>query len=107
MPWACVSKPTKAFFEALVDVNLKIAKGEFISLIGHSGCGKSTVLNLVAGLTEATSGGIILDGREVDGPGPERSVVFQNHALLPWLSVYQNVELAVRQVMKEASKKRD
>jgi nitrate/nitrite transport system ATP-binding protein len=98
-------KTDKDFFEALVDVNLKIAKGEFISLIGHSGCGKSTVLNLVAGLTEATSGGIILDGREVDGPGPERSVVFQNHALLPWLSVYQNVELAVRQVMKEASKK--
>ena len=98
-------KTEKGFFEALVDVNLKIAKGEFISLIGHSGCGKSTVLNLVAGLTEATSGGIILDGREVDGPGPERSVVFQNHALLPWLTVYQNVELAVRQVMKEASKK--
>ena len=98
-------KTDKGFFEALVDVNLKIAKGEFISLIGHSGCGKSTVLNLVAGLTEATSGGIILDGREVDGPGPERSVVFQNHALLPWLSVYQNVELAVRQVMKDASKK--
>ena len=79
-------KTEKGFFEALVDVNLKIAKGEFISLIGHSGCGKSTVLNLVAGLTEATSGGIILDGREVDGPGPERSVVFQNHALLPWLN---------------------
>ena len=98
-------KTEKGFFEALVDVNLKIAKGEFISLIGHSGCGKSTVLNLVAGLTEATSGGIILDGREVDGPGPERSVVFQNHALLPWLTVYQNVEIAVRQVMKNASKK--
>ena len=72
------------WFEALVDVDLKIAKGEFISLIGHSGCGKSTVLNLVAGLNDPTSGGIILDGREVAGPGPERSVVFQNHALLPW-----------------------
>ena len=92
------------WFEALVNVNLKIAKGEFISLIGHSGCGKSTVLNLVAGLNEPTSGGIILDGREVAGPGPERAVVFQNHALLPWLSVYENVELAVRQVMKGASK---
>lgn len=92
------------WFEALVNVNLKIAKGEFISLIGHSGCGKSTVLNLVAGLTEASSGGIILDGREVAGPGPERAVVFQNHALLPWLSVYENVELAVRQVMKGAGK---
>ena len=92
------------WFEALVDVDLKIAKGEFISLIGHSGCGKSTVLNLVAGLNDPTSGGIILDGREVAGPGPERSVVFQNHALLPWLSVYENVELAVRQVMKGANK---
>ncbi len=92
------------WFEALVDVDLKIAKGEFISLIGHSGCGKSTVLNLVAGLNDPTSGGIILDGREVAGPGPERSVVFQNHALLPWLSVYENVELAVRQVMKGAPK---
>ena len=92
------------WFEALVNVNLKIAKGEFISLIGHSGCGKSTVLNLVAGLNEPSSGGIILDGREVAGPGPERAVVFQNHALLPWLSVYENVELAVRQVMKGASK---
>ncbi len=92
------------WFEALVSVNLKIAKGEFISLIGHSGCGKSTVLNLVAGLTDPTAGGIILDGREVAGPGPERAVVFQNHALLPWLTVYQNVELAVQQVMKGASK---
>ncbi len=94
----------QGWFEALVDVNLKIAKGEFISLIGHSGCGKSTVLNLVAGLNDPTSGGIILDGREVSGPGPERAVVFQNHALLPWLTVYQNVELAVRQVMKGAPK---
>ena len=94
----------QGWFEALVDVNLRIAKGEFISLIGHSGCGKSTVLNLVAGLNDPTNGGIILDGREVDGPGPERAVVFQNHALLPWLTVYQNVELAVRQVMKDASK---
>ena len=87
-------------FEALRDVNLKIAEGEFVSLIGHSGCGKSTVLNLVGGLLRATSGGIILDGREVDAPGPDRAIVFQNHSLLPWLSVWQNVELAVRQVFK-------
>ena len=82
-------------FEALSRVNLRIEKGEFVSLIGHSGCGKSTVLNLVAGLLEPTLGGIILDGREVAGPGPERAMVFQNHALLPWLSVQQNVALAV------------
>lgn len=91
-------------FVALKNVNLNIEKGEFISLIGHSGCGKSTVLNLVAGLHEPTDGGVILDGREVDGPGPERAVVFQNHSLLPWLTVYQNVELAVKQIAKGQSK---
>lgn len=87
-------------FVALKDVNFTINQGEFISLIGHSGCGKSTVLNLVAGLLEPTDGGVILEGREIDGPGPERAVVFQNHALLPWLTVYQNVELAVKQISK-------
>ncbi|MCL6417790.1 ABC transporter ATP-binding protein [Aestuariirhabdus sp. Z084] len=85
-------------FRALDKVNLKIAEGEFVSLIGHSGCGKSTVLNIIAGLHQATEGGVILDGKEVDEPGPERAVVFQNHSLLPWLSAYQNVELAVKQV---------
>jgi|TARA_R110001592_G_scaffold63013_2_gene192902 nitrate/nitrite transport system ATP-binding protein len=85
-------------FTALKDVNLKINKGEFISLIGHSGCGKSTVLNIVAGLYQASSGGVILKSTEVKAPGPERAVVFQNHSLLPWLSAYQNVELAVKQV---------
>ena len=93
--------PTKKGpFKALDDVNLKIAKGEFITLIGHSGCGKSTVLNIIAGLLQATEGGVILESREVDEPGPDRAVVFQNHSLLPWLTVYQNVELAVKQVFK-------
>jgi len=87
-------------FRALDDVNLSIKKGEFVSLIGHSGCGKSTVLNIVAGLHQATTGGVILDDKEVNTPGPERAVVFQNHSLLPWLTVYQNVELAVKQVFK-------
>lgn len=90
----------KGSFRALQDVNLKIKRGEFVSLIGHSGCGKSTVLNIVAGLLQATEGGVLLDGREVTEPGPERAVVFQNHSLLPWLSSYQNVELAVKQVFK-------
>ncbi|HBR96069.1 MAG TPA: bacitracin ABC transporter ATP-binding protein [Gammaproteobacteria bacterium] len=88
----------KGEFIALQDVNLKIAKGEFISLIGHSGCGKSTVLNIVAGLHQATRGGVILNGCEVREPGPERAVVFQNHSLLPWLTAYENVELAVKTV---------
>ena len=87
-------------FKALNNINLKIDQGEFVSLIGHSGCGKSTVLNIVAGLYQATEGGVLLDGREVDEPGPERAVVFQNHSLLPWLSTYQNVELAVKRVFK-------
>jgi nitrate/nitrite transport system ATP-binding protein len=92
-------------FTALKGVNLKITKGEFISLIGHSGCGKSTVLNIVAGLYQATRGGVILNGKEVSEPGPERAVVFQNHSLLPWLSAFENVELAVKQVFgKEKSK---
>ena len=94
----------KGPFTALTDVNLKIDKGEFISLIGHSGCGKSTVLNIVAGLHQATTGGVILDGAEVKEPGPERAVVFQNHSLLPWLSCYKNVELAVKQTQKGKSK---
>lgn len=94
----------KGPFTALQDVNLKIAKGEFISLIGHSGCGKSTVLNIVAGLYQATTGGVILDNTEVTEPGPERAVVFQNHSLLPWLSVYKNVELAVKQTRNGRSK---
>ncbi|WP_445773861.1 ABC transporter ATP-binding protein [Shewanella sp.] len=88
----------KGSFTALKDVNLKINKGEFVSLIGHSGCGKSTVLNIVAGLYQASSGGVILKSAEVKEPGPERAVVFQNHSLLPWLSAYQNVELAVKKV---------
>ena len=84
--------------EVLKDINLDIAKGEVISIIGHSGCGKSTLLNLIAGLTRVSSGGVLLEDREVNSPGPERAVVFQNHSLLPWLTVYENVALAVNKV---------
>ncbi|WP_277374559.1 ABC transporter ATP-binding protein [Pseudomonas sp. AA-38] len=88
----------KGRFQALTDVNLSIARGEFVALIGHSGCGKSTVLNLIAGLLEANEGGLICNGREIDGPGPERAVVFQNHSLLPWMTCFGNVHLAVERV---------
>ena len=97
----------KGPFTALKDVDLKIKKGEFVSLIGHSGCGKSTVLNVVAGLYKATRGGVILNGKEVSEPGPDRAVVFQNHSLLPWLTAYQNVELAVNQVFGKNKTKQE
>ncbi len=88
---------------ALRDINLEIRRGEFVSLIGHSGCGKSTLLNLLAGLDQASSGGILIEGRQVTEPGPDRMVVFQNYSLLPWLSVRQNVALAVNRVLRELS----
>ncbi|AKU10642.1 assimilatory nitrate transport system, ATP-binding protein [Azoarcus sp. CIB] len=85
-------------FTALRDITLDIHEGESVALIGHSGCGKSTLLNLIAGLTRPTSGVMLCDGREIAGPGPERAVVFQNHSLLPWLTCYDNVYLAVDRV---------
>jgi nitrate/nitrite transport system ATP-binding protein len=89
----------------LNDISLAVRKGEYISIIGHSGCGKSTLLNIIAGLTPATAGAVLLDNREVHEPGPERGVVFQNHSLLPWLTVYQNVRLAVDKVFAKAKTK--
>jgi nitrate ABC transporter ATP-binding subunit len=80
------------------DFHLGLQKGEFVTLIGHSGCGKSTVLSMVAGLSDVTSGGIILAGKEITGPGPDRGVVFQAPCLLPWLTAFENVRLGVDQV---------
>ncbi|MBI1173707.1 MAG: ATP-binding cassette domain-containing protein [Sideroxydans sp.] len=91
-------KTQKGNFCALKQVNLSISKGEFISIIGHSGCGKSTVLNIVSGLLKTSEGYVLLENREVNAPGPDRAVVFQNHSLLPWLTVYENVRLAVDKV---------
>ena len=93
-----VFQTAKGPFQALRDIHLKVDRGEFVTLIGHSGCGKSTLLNLIAGLLKPTSGVLICDQREIAAPGPERGVVFQNHSLLPWLSCFDNVHLAVERV---------
>ena len=82
-------------------IDLDIRQGEFVSLIGHSGCGKSTVLNIVAGLLKASSGGVIVDGKEASEPGPDRAMVFQNHSLLPWLTCFENISLAVERVFSQ------
>ena len=91
-------KTRKGPFIACRNVDIDVGQGEFVSIIGHSGCGKSTVLNLIAGLVEASLGGVVLNGKQIDGPSPERAVVFQNHSLLPWLTCSGNVYLAVERV---------
>jgi nitrate/nitrite transport system ATP-binding protein len=98
-------KTNKGPFCALKDIDLTVAKGEFVALIGHSGCGKSTLLNLLAGLTTPTDGTLLCANREISGPGPERAVVFQNHSLLPWLTCYENVYLAVERVFSKTDNK--
>jgi nitrate/nitrite transport system ATP-binding protein len=95
----------KGRFHALKQINLSVARGEFITLIGHSGCGKSTLLNLIAGLLLPSSGALLCDNREIAAPGPERAVVFQNHSLLPWLTCFENVYLAVERVFGGAEPK--
>ncbi len=89
---------------ALKNIELEIEEGEFVTLIGHSGCGKSTLLNTIAGLDRATAGGVILEGRQITEPGPDRMVVFQNYSLLPWLSVEENIALAVDEVYRQKTK---
>jgi len=99
--------PAKPVF---ANVSFMLDKGEFVCIIGHSGCGKTTILNVLAGLDTASSGHVFMDGREVAGPSLERGVVFQNHSLLPWLSVYENVKLAVDKVSagkKSRAERRD
>jgi len=92
-------------YVALRGVKLEIRENEIVSIIGHSGCGKSTILNLIAGLDTISNGAIFLENREINSPGPERAVVFQNHSLLPWLTVYQNIEMAVKKVRDDLNSK--
>jgi nitrate/nitrite transport system ATP-binding protein len=108
IPYLLIDHVDKSFVrgqsetKVLKEITLQVDKGEYVSIIGHSGCGKSTLLNIVAGLTPATAGGVIVEGREVNEPGPDRAVVFQNHSLLPWLTVYDNVRLAVDKVFSSS-----
>lgn len=91
--------PNGGTYVALKNIDLTIHKGEFVTLLGHSGCGKSTLLNIMAGLTRPVKGGVLLEGRQITKPGPDRMVVFQNYSLLPWLTVRENIALAVDEVM--------
>ncbi len=91
-------------YTVLEDVNLTVYEGEFICVIGHSGCGKSTLLNMVAGFNRPTAGEICLKSKPILRPGPDRMVVFQNYSLLPWMSAFENVYLAVKQVYTDKSK---
>jgi nitrate/nitrite transport system ATP-binding protein len=93
--------------EVLADIDLSIDRGEYVAMIGHSGCGKSTLLNIVAGLLDVSSGAVLLEDKEVNDPGPDRAVVFQNHSLLPWLTVYDNVRLAVDKVFSRLKPRKE
>lgn len=97
-------KTAKGKFVAVDDINLKISKGEIISIIGHSGCGKSTIINAIAGMVTPAAGRVTLDGKCISGPGPDRGMVFQNYSLLPWLTVYQNIFQAVDAALKNITK---
>jgi nitrate/nitrite transport system ATP-binding protein len=103
-PYLSVSLVCKSFrrgnavSDVLRNISLDVHRGEYVSLIGHSGCGKSTLLNIIAGLTDVSSGAVLLEDKEVSSPGPDRAVVFQNHSLLPWLTFFENVKLAVDKV---------
>ena len=91
-------------FLALDRISFGVEQSEFVCLIGHSGCGKSTLLNLIAGLLQPTSGAIVCEGMPVNGPGPDRAMVFQSHALLPWMTCFENVHLGVKQVFRKLSR---
>ena len=94
----------KGKFVAVKDINLEVEKGQIISIIGHSGCGKSTIMNAIGGMVFPSKGNVILNGKEIKGPGPDRGIVFQNYSLLPWLTVYQNIFQAVDAAVKNKSK---
>lgn len=97
-------KTAKGRFIAVQDINLSVGKGEIISIIGHSGCGKSTIVNAIAGMLAPSQGQVILEGKRITGPGPDRGMVFQNYSLLPWLTVYENIFQAVDAALRNINK---
>jgi nitrate/nitrite transport system ATP-binding protein len=97
-------KTLKGNYVAVRDINLDVDKGQIISIIGHSGCGKSTIMNAIAGMLMPTRGDVLLDGKKIKGPGPDRGIVFQNYSLLPWLTIYQNIFQAVDAALKIENK---
>jgi nitrate/nitrite transport system ATP-binding protein len=97
-------KTPKGTFTAVKDISLDIKKGEIVALIGHSGCGKSTLMNTISGMVSPSGGEVIANDKKVNGPGPDRGIVFQNYSLLPWLSVYKNIFEAVDSVFKDKTK---
>ena len=98
-------RTAKENFIAVRDINLNVEKGEIISIIGHSGCGKSTIINAVAGMLKPTAGQVILEGKRIQKPGPDRGMVFQHYSLLPWLNVFDNIFQAVDAALKEGGRK--
>ncbi len=94
-------KTPKGIYTAVKDINLTIQKGEIVSLIGHSGCGKSTLMGTISGMVKPTQGEVIANGKKVSAPGPDRGIVFQNYSLLPWLTVYKNIFVAVDSALKD------
>jgi nitrate ABC transporter ATP-binding subunit len=96
-------KTPKGIYTAVKEIDLAVNKGEIVALIGHSGCGKSTLLGTISGMVRPTEGQVYANGKKVDSPGPDRGIVFQNYSLLPWLSVYKNIEVAVDSALKELS----
>jgi len=96
-------KTPKGIYTAVKEIDLTVRKGEIVALIGHSGCGKSTLMSTISGMVKPTSGEVYANGKKVNSPGPDRGIVFQNYSLLPWLTVYKNIEVAVSAALKEVS----
>jgi nitrate/nitrite transport system ATP-binding protein len=115
MPFLEIKNASKTYInggqrtEVLTDINLDIAEGEFVAIVGYSGAGKSTLINFLSGLVKSDTGSVMLEGKPIEGPGPDRGLIFQNYSLLPWLTVFENISLAVDHLFSDwpADKRRE